>query len=169
MDLTRIGEYGREGILLLMCESTNVDHPGFTPSEKRVGASLDLIFMTNTEKRIIIATFSSNVHRVQQLSLIHIFSPVQVEVLPVSNAFNDYGAEVAKKLDEAGIRVHLDDRNEKIGYKIREAQLQKTPYMLVVGEREKDDGTVSVLSLIHILHTARGEREKLPCSAVRLM
>ena len=71
-------------------------------------------------------------------------SPVQVEVLPVSNAFNDYGAEVAKKLDEAGIRVHLDDRNEKIGYKIREAQLQKTPYMLVVGEREKDDVTVSV-------------------------
>ena len=71
-------------------------------------------------------------------------SPVQVEVLPVSNAFNDYGAEVAKKLDEAGIRVHLDDRNEKIGYKIREAQLQKTPYMLVVGEREKNDGTVSV-------------------------
>ena len=71
-------------------------------------------------------------------------SPVQVEVLPVSNAFNDYGAEVAKKLDEAGIRVHLDDRNEKIGYKIREAQLQKNPYMLVVGEREKNDGTVSV-------------------------
>lgn len=67
MDLTRIGEYGREGILLLMCESTNVDHHGFTPSEKRVGASLDLIFMTNTDKRIIIATFSSNVHRVQQI------------------------------------------------------------------------------------------------------
>lgn len=67
MDLTRIGEYGREGILLLMCESMNVDHPGFTPSEKRVGASLDLIFMTNTDKRIIIATFSSNVHRVQQI------------------------------------------------------------------------------------------------------
>ena len=67
MDLTRIGEYGREGIVLLMCESTNVDHPGFTPSEKRVGASLDLIFMTNTDKRIIIATFSSNVHRVQQI------------------------------------------------------------------------------------------------------
>ncbi len=67
MDLTRIGEYGREGILLLMCESTNVDHPGFTPSERKVGASLDRIFMTNTEKRIIIATFSSNVHRVQQI------------------------------------------------------------------------------------------------------
>ena len=67
MDLTRIGEYGRDGVLLLMCESTNVDHPGFTPSEKRVGTSLDQIFMTNTDKRIIIATFSSNVHRVQQI------------------------------------------------------------------------------------------------------
>ncbi len=71
-------------------------------------------------------------------------SPVQVEVLPVSNAFNDYAAEVTKALNDAGIRVHLDDRNEKIGYKIREAQLGKTPYMLVVGEREKNDGTVSV-------------------------
>ncbi len=67
MDLTRIGEYGREGVLLLMCESTNVDRPGFTPSERRVGSSLDSIFMTNHDKRIIIATFSSNVHRVQQI------------------------------------------------------------------------------------------------------
>lgn len=67
MDLTRIGEYGREGVLLLMCESTNVDHPGFTPSEKIVGSSLDQIFMTNTDRRVIIATFSSNVHRVQQI------------------------------------------------------------------------------------------------------
>jgi len=67
MDLTRIGEYGKDGVLLLMCESTNVEHPGFTPSERRVGATLDQIFMTNTDKRIIIATFSSNVHRVQQI------------------------------------------------------------------------------------------------------
>jgi len=67
MDLTRIGEYGRDGILLLMCESTNVDRPGFTPSERTVGASLDNIFMTNTDRRIVIATFSSNVHRVQQI------------------------------------------------------------------------------------------------------
>ncbi len=67
MDLTRIGEYGREGILLLMCESTNVEKPGFTPSERLVGASLDHIFMTNTDRRVIIATFSSNVHRVQQI------------------------------------------------------------------------------------------------------
>ncbi len=67
MDLTRIGEYGREGVLLLMCESTNVEKPGFTPSERIVGASLDAIFMTNTDKRVVIATFSSNVHRVQQI------------------------------------------------------------------------------------------------------
>ncbi len=71
-------------------------------------------------------------------------SPVQVEVMSVSASFNDYAAEVTKKLDAAGIRVHLDDRNEKIGYKIREAQLQKTPYMLVVGEREMNSGSVSV-------------------------
>ena len=67
MDVTRIGEYGREGILLLMCESTNVVHPGFTPSERKVGSSFDSIFMQNTDKRVIIATFSSNVHRVQQI------------------------------------------------------------------------------------------------------
>ncbi|MBR4205063.1 MAG: ribonuclease J [Clostridia bacterium] len=67
MDLTRIGEYGRDGILLLMCESTNVDHPGFTPSERKVGSALDHIFMTNADRRIVIATFSSNVHRVQQI------------------------------------------------------------------------------------------------------
>ncbi len=67
MDLTRIGEYGREGILLLMCESTNVDRVGFTPSERVVGYSLDQIFMTHTDNRVIIATFSSNVHRVQQI------------------------------------------------------------------------------------------------------
>ncbi len=67
MDLTRIGEYGREGILLLMCESTNVDRAGFTPSERIVGNSLDHIFMTNPDRRVVIATFSSNVHRVQQI------------------------------------------------------------------------------------------------------
>ena len=67
MDLTRIGEYGREGILLLMCESTNVDNPGFTPSERKVGIALERIFQSNTGKRIIISTFSSNVHRVQQI------------------------------------------------------------------------------------------------------
>lgn len=67
MDITRIGEYGNEGVLLLMCESTNVERHGFTPSEKKVGFSLEHIFMNNSDKRIIIATFSSNVHRVQQI------------------------------------------------------------------------------------------------------
>ena len=67
MDLTRIGEYGRNGVLLFMCESTNVGRPGHTPSERTVGASLKTIFMNNPSKRLIIATFSSNVHRVQQI------------------------------------------------------------------------------------------------------
>ena len=67
MDVTRIGEYGREGVVLLMCESTNVERSGFTPSERKVGSSLDQIFRSNTDKRVIVATFSSNVHRVQQI------------------------------------------------------------------------------------------------------
>lgn len=67
MNITRLGEIGRKGVLLLMCESTNAERPGYTPSEKKVGHSLEYIFTTNQEKRIVIATFSSNVHRVQQI------------------------------------------------------------------------------------------------------
>lgn len=67
MDLTRIGEYGREGVLLMLAESTNVERSGFTPSERKVGSSLENIFRSNTDKRVIVATFSSNVHRVQQI------------------------------------------------------------------------------------------------------
>ena len=67
MDLTRIGEIGNEGVLLMLGESTNAERPGFTPSERTVGLSLDRIFMSNPDKRLIIATFSSNVHRVQQI------------------------------------------------------------------------------------------------------
>ena len=67
MNLTRLGELGRDGVLLLMCESTNAERPGHTPSEKKVGKSLEMIFTMNPEKRIVIATFSSNVHRVQQI------------------------------------------------------------------------------------------------------
>lgn len=67
MDITRLGELGREGVTLLLCESTNVEHSGYTPSERKVGLSFDNIFMRNTDKRMIIATFSSNVHRVQQI------------------------------------------------------------------------------------------------------
>ena len=73
-------------------------------------------------------------------------SPEQVVVIPVSNAFNEYAEKVNAQLEAAGLRVHADLRNEKMGYKIREAQLQKTPYMLIVGEREMLDGTVSVRS-----------------------
>ena len=67
MDLTRIGELGKEGVTLLLCESTNAERPGFTPSERTVGSSLERIFTQYEDKRIIIATFSSNVHRVQQI------------------------------------------------------------------------------------------------------
>ena len=67
MDLTRIGEIGRAGVTLLLCESTNAERPGFTPSERTVGSSLERIFNQYEDRRIIIATFSSNVHRVQQI------------------------------------------------------------------------------------------------------
>ncbi len=67
MDIARIGAIGNEGVRLLLCESTNVERVGYTPSEKNVGRSLDDIFDHNKDKRIVIATFSSNVHRVQQI------------------------------------------------------------------------------------------------------
>lgn len=67
INLTRLGQLGDEGVLLLMCESTNAERPGYTPSERKVGASLDNIFFRHADKRITIATFSSNVHRVQQI------------------------------------------------------------------------------------------------------
>ena len=71
-------------------------------------------------------------------------SPVQVSILPISDKFNDYGYKVAEKLKEKGVRVEVDTRSEKIGYKIREAQLNKNPYMLIVGEKEENEVTVSV-------------------------
>ncbi len=67
MDIPRIGEIGNQGVTLLLCESTNVERPGYTPSEKKVGRSLDGILQQHGDKRVIIATFSSNVHRVQQI------------------------------------------------------------------------------------------------------
>ena len=67
MDLVRIGELGKEGVKLLLCESTNAERAGFTPSERTVGSSLERIFMQYEDRRLIIATFSSNVHRVQQI------------------------------------------------------------------------------------------------------
>ena len=73
-------------------------------------------------------------------------APVQVKVMPITDRSADYAKEVAAKLDAAGIRVETDLRNEKIGYKIREAQLQKLPYMLVIGDKEAQSGAVSVRS-----------------------
>lgn len=71
-------------------------------------------------------------------------APVQAKVLPVSPTYESYAKEVEEKMREAGIRVEADLRNEKLGYKIREAQLEKMAYMLVVGENEKTNGAVSV-------------------------
>jgi len=66
-DLTRMAELGQQGVLLLLCESTNVERPGYSMSEKSVGASLDILFAKNSQKRIFIATFASNIHRIQQI------------------------------------------------------------------------------------------------------
>jgi threonyl-tRNA synthetase len=73
-------------------------------------------------------------------------APAQATVLPIADRHAPYAAAVRDRLAAAGLRAQLDDRQEKIGYKIREAQLQKVPYMLVVGDREMADGTVSVRS-----------------------
>ena len=71
-------------------------------------------------------------------------SPVQVKLLPITDRAAAYADQVAAQLDEAGYRVEVDHRNEKIGKKIREAQLEKVPYMLVIGDKEAESGTVSV-------------------------
>ncbi|MER2141507.1 MAG: threonine--tRNA ligase, partial [Priestia megaterium] len=72
-------------------------------------------------------------------------APVQVQVIPVSPTVHlEYAKEVQEQLQLAGIRVELDSRDEKIGYKIREAQMQKIPYMLVVGDKEVEDKAVNV-------------------------
>ena len=71
-------------------------------------------------------------------------SPVQVKILPVSDKSADYAKEVEAALKAQGLRAETDMRNEKIGYKIREAQLEKLPYMLIIGDKEKEEGTVAV-------------------------
>ena len=73
-------------------------------------------------------------------------APTQVRILPISDKYMDYANEVKKALFDAGVRVEMDDRAEKIGFKIREAQLQKVPYMLVVGEKEAAENQVAVRS-----------------------
>ena len=73
-------------------------------------------------------------------------SPVQVKILPISDKYNEYANKVAASLREKSVRVETDFRAEKIGYKIREARLERTPYILVVGEQEAENNTVAVRS-----------------------
>jgi len=70
--------------------------------------------------------------------------PEQAVILPISEKFNDYAYEVAKRLDKDGVRAYVDDRNEKIGKKIRDNELKKVPYLLIVGEQEMADSQVAV-------------------------
>lgn len=81
MDLARFGALGNEGVELLLCESTNAERDGFTPSERSVGKTLEEIFLTNKDKRIVIATFSSNVHRVQQIIDVSVKNGRRVAIL----------------------------------------------------------------------------------------
>lgn len=71
-------------------------------------------------------------------------APVQVKILPVSDKYNDYAKKVVTNLEEMDIRVELDSRNEKLGYKIREARMEKVPYMIIIGENEQNKALVSV-------------------------
>jgi threonyl-tRNA synthetase len=71
-------------------------------------------------------------------------SPLQVKILPITDRQLDYANELCAKMKELGIRVSVDDRSEKIGYKIREAQMEKVPYMLVVGDKEMEEGKVAL-------------------------
>ena len=73
-------------------------------------------------------------------------SPIQVKVLPISDKFLNYSNEVKEKLEAVGVRVEIDLRTEKIGYKIREARNERVPYMIVIGEKEENDKTVSLRS-----------------------
>ena len=73
-------------------------------------------------------------------------APVQVKLLPIADRHFDYANEIKAKLEAVGMRVELDDRNEKIGYKLREARMQRVPYMLVMGDSEVENGTLSVRS-----------------------
>lgn len=86
-------------------------------------------------------------------------SPVQVKVLPISERHNDYAGKIVKTLEDAGLRIELDARNEKIGYRIREAQLEKVPYMLVLGDKESESSNVAVRS------RSEGDKGVMPVDA----
>lgn len=114
-DLTRLGEIGNEGVKLLMCESTNIERPGYTPSEKKVGESLFRFFETYKNRRIIISTFSSNVHRVQQI---------------INTAFK-YGRKVAvtgrSMINVLGAAMELGYMNIPEGELIDISEIKKYP------------------------------------------
>jgi len=103
-------------------------------------------------------------------------APVQVAILPVSDPFVDYAKEVAGLLKAAGIRVEVDDQDAKLGYKIREAEVQKVPYMLIVGGKEVESATVSVrrhgegdlgaLSVTDLISRIQGEVENKQLSLI---
>ena len=71
-------------------------------------------------------------------------APVQARVLPISEKFVDYAKKVEKELVNAGVRVEVDESNEKLGYKIRQCELQKIPYKIIVGEKEQAEGVIAV-------------------------
>jgi threonyl-tRNA synthetase len=87
-------------------------------------------------------------------------APVQIEVCPVSEKIMDYAKHVTETLQRHGLRVHLDDRNEKLPAKIRDAQLQKIPFMFVVGAKEAEAGTVSVR------HRSKGDLGPKPLAEI---
>ncbi len=87
-------------------------------------------------------------------------APVQVEICPVSEKVAEYSQKITEQLKAEGFRVHLDDRNEKLPAKIRDAQMQKIPYMLVVGQKEAEAGTVSVR------HRTKGDLGPKPVAEV---
>jgi len=88
-------------------------------------------------------------------------SPQQVVVLPISEKFNDYAQKVAEFLNGSDIRAEIDDRNEKIGRKIRDNELKRIPYLLIVGEKEEAEGLVSVRA------QGEGDKGQMPMEAFR--
>ncbi|MBP5237045.1 MAG: ribonuclease J [Clostridia bacterium] len=121
MDITRLGEIGREGVLLLMCESTNAERPGYSPSERKVGASFGNLLQTYRNNRIIIATFSSNVHRVQQ-------------IIDLSAKYNRKVAITGRSmLNVVGAAVRLGYMNVPDGVLIDISEIKKySPEQLIV-------------------------------------
>jgi threonyl-tRNA synthetase len=95
-------------------------------------------------------------------------APLQVSVLPIADRHLDYARDVSNRLTAAGLRVEVDDRQEKIGYKIRSAQLQKVPYMLVAGDREMAEGTVAVRSRTGGDHGSRPLEEFLEAALLEV-